>query len=518
MIEKKFNFKDIFVFDLANNHQGSVSHAMKIIDYCHDLMKRYSLRAAIKFQFRDLPNFIHSNDREKSDNKHVSRFLSTKLDWKAYSKLKEYCHNKDLITICTPFDEKSVEKIIEMNFDIIKIASCSSKDWPLIEEIAKTNKPIIASTGGLLISEVDDLVSFFVHRKKDFALMHCVAIYPTPDNVCNLYNIKDFIERYPNVPIGWSTHENPKDNIHVIIAKSLGASLFERHIGLRTNDIELNAYSSDKEDLENWIKNYLRTNIILGNKERTPATKIEQESLESLERGVYVRENIKPGDHLHEKNIYFSFPIKKNQLSSGKWKSTIKSLKSLKKNEPYFEKDLDFPKASPDVPIKKAIHKVKAMLSYAKISLPHEFTTEYSHHYGIKNFFQVGVTMITIINREYAKKILVQLPNQYHPSHFHKKKEETFIVLWGELISNLDDKEYKLYAGDKLTVLPGIWHNFKTEKGCIFEEISTTAYKNDSVYRDNRINKLTSSQRKTVVDHWGTYQIDDQIISMDFDI
>ena len=126
--------------------------------------------------------------------------------------------------------------------------------------------------------------------------------------------------------------------------------------------------------------------------------------------------------------------------------------------------------------------------------------------------------MITIINREYAKKILVQLPNQYHPSHFHKKKEETFIVLWGELISNLDDKEYKLYAGDKLTVLPGIWHNFKTEKGCIFEEISTTAYKNDSVYRDNRINKLTSSQRKTVVDHWGTYQIDDQIISMDFEI
>ena len=53
MIEKKFNFKDIFVLDLANNHQGSVSHAKKIIDYCHDLMEKYSFMAKI---FED--NFI----------------------------------------------------------------------------------------------------------------------------------------------------------------------------------------------------------------------------------------------------------------------------------------------------------------------------------------------------------------------------------------------------------------------------------------------------------------------------
>ncbi len=123
MIEKKFNFKDIFVLDLANNHQGSIPHAMKIIDYSHELMEKYNIRVAVKFQFRDLSNFVYLNDRQKSENKHVNRFLSTKLDWESYSDLKEYCHNKNLITICTPFDEKSVEKIIEMNFDVIKIAS-----------------------------------------------------------------------------------------------------------------------------------------------------------------------------------------------------------------------------------------------------------------------------------------------------------------------------------------------------------------------------------------------------------
>ena len=76
------------------------------------------------------------------------------------------------------FDEESVDIIKEMNFDIIKVASCSAKDWPLIEKIADTNLPIIFSTGGLDINNIDDLVSFFTH-KFDFAIMHCVC-YPIP--------------------------------------------------------------------------------------------------------------------------------------------------------------------------------------------------------------------------------------------------------------------------------------------------------------------------------------------------
>ena len=152
------------------------------------------------------------------------------------------------------------------------------------------------------------------------------------------------------------------------------------------------------------------------------------------------------------------------------------------------------------------------MLAHAKVPLSHEFTTEYSHHYGITKFREVGVVLISVVNREYAKKILVQLPGQKHPMHYHKLKEETFIVLSGELISNLDGAEKLLKPGDSLTVPPGVWHKFRTETGCVFEEISTTAYSNDSVYRDPSINELTSGQRKTVVDHWGRFQIKEQLI------
>ena len=88
--------------------------------------------------------------------------------------------NSGLLSCCTPFDEESVDIIREMDFDLVKIASCSAKDWPLIEKAVKINKPIVCSTGGLKIDEIDDLVSFFDHKGCDFSLMHCVSIYPTP--------------------------------------------------------------------------------------------------------------------------------------------------------------------------------------------------------------------------------------------------------------------------------------------------------------------------------------------------
>jgi N-acetylneuraminate synthase len=161
--------------------------------------------------------------------------------------------------------------------------------------------------------------------------------------------------------------------------------------------------------------------------------------------------------------------------------------------------------------IKSAIHEVKALLAYARVPLTHEFTTEYSHHKGIANFREVGAVLINVINRAYAKKVLVQLPGQSHPLHYHKLKEETFLVLWGELISELDGRERVLKPGDTLMIPPGVWHQFSTKTGCVFEEISTTAFANDSVYRDPVINNLTSIQRKTIVDHWGRFQLTEQL-------
>ena len=92
--------------------------------------------------------------------------------------------------------------------------------------------------------------------------------------------------------------------------------------------------------------------------------------------------------------------------------------------------------------------------------------------------------IINVLNRAYCKKLLVVLPGQHHPGHFHKEKEETFHVLWGELDLYLDGKLVHLGPGDMQLIERGQLHEFRSEGGCIVEEISTTHVPKDSHYKD----------------------------------
>jgi sialic acid synthase SpsE/quercetin dioxygenase-like cupin family protein len=514
-LPQRFDFADLFVLDLANNHQGSVPHGRAIIDHCAELSARHGVRAAVKFQFRDLPEFVHADERAQPTNKHVPRFLSTLLPWEGFAQLLDAIRGHGLLSICTPFDESSVDRIVSMGFDLIKIASASATDWPLLERIAASGLPIIASTGGLTRSGSDDLVSFLQHRGCDFALMHCVSIYPAPDETCQLSNIGEFKVRYPGLTIGWSTHEDPADTVPVGIAYAQGARMFERHVGLPAADVTLNAYSSDPEQLEAWFAAWHKTRALLGD----PTTRVvldeERRAIDELRRGVFARRDLEAGHLLTDDDVYFAFPLRDGQFPSGRWGRGLQLEAAVAADAPLPETSVTVPDRTHDLILKDAVHDVKAMLAHAHVPLSVDFQTEYSHHYGIEHFRRVGTVLMTIINRAYAKKILVQLPGQRHPAHFHKLKEESFHVLYGELDVVLDGRERRLLPGDVVTVLPGVWHEFASETGCVFEELSTTALTDDSYYRDPEIVKRTSAQRKTVVDHWGRFQITEQLLRAD---
>jgi len=144
-----FDFNDLFVFDMANNHQGSVEHGRRIVREVAAVARANGVRAALKFQFRELDTFLHPAHLASSPNKHVARFLSTRLRDEEFETLTEDVRQSGLVTMCTPFDEPSVNRIVEIDFDLVKVASSSATDWPLLERIADCNKPVVFSTGGL---------------------------------------------------------------------------------------------------------------------------------------------------------------------------------------------------------------------------------------------------------------------------------------------------------------------------------------------------------------------------------
>lgn len=505
-MERRFDFRDLIIFDLANNHQGSLAHGLAIIRAVGEVARKHRVRGVMKFQFRQLDSFVHPAHRKESDNKHIPRFLSTRLSHDDYRRLLDAVRKEGLLAACTPFDEESVGVITDMGFDILKLASCSARDWSLIEAMADANMPVIFSTGGVDISDIDDLVSFFDHRGVDYAIMHCVSIYPIPDHACQLNQIDALIKRYRGRTIGWSTHEDPDDTAPVQIAVAKGARMFERHVGLATDAIKLNAYSSTPEQLDRWLEAREKAIALCGDAVRPVASDAEREAIEGLKRGVFAAKPIRKGTTIRREQVYFAMPYQAGQLSSGNWKDGIVAKTDIKPDQPVAADAVSMPPIADIQYIKGALHDVKALLNEARVPLNSSFEVEYSHHYGMARFREVGAVLINCINRSYCKKIVVQLPGQKHPTHFHKRKEETFQVLYGELKIEIDGHEKILRPGDTCLIQPGVWHSFTTDTGCIFEEVSTTHFTNDSFYRDKQINKMEKSQRKTVVDHWGRFQ------------
>jgi len=511
---KQFDFSNLFVLDLANNHQGSVQHGLKIIQECSKVARKYNVRVAMKFQFRQYETFIHPDHFEGSDNIHIPRFLDTQLSRKEWQTLFDEVKSEGMLTMCTPFDNDSVPVISEMGFDIIKVASCSAKDWPLLEEISRASIPVIASTGGLKINDIDKIVSFFAHRGNELALMHCVSIYPIPTKDFHLNHIDTLKNRYRNITIGWSTHEDQNEIAPIQIAVAKGAKMFERHVGYETKDIKLNLYSSTPKQLEEWFKAFHYAEALCGvvtEKLDRPITKIEQKSLEGLQRGVFARKNLKKDTVLNIEDVYFAMPFVEGQISSESWADdSIQINKSFEINEPIFPENITLNEKKSMQVLKESIHEVKAMFNMASITLNSDFGIEFSHHYGAEKFREVGALIVDCINREYCKKLVVVLPGQKHPSHYHKRKEETFQVLSGIFESIIDGRHRVLYPGDTALVQPGVWHEFWSKDGCIIEEVSTTHYNDDSVYNDKKINDLKRSERKTVVKNWGRFEIEEK--------
>jgi N-acetylneuraminate synthase len=148
----------------------------------------------------------------------------------------------------------------------------------------------------------------------------------------------------------------------------------------------------------------------------------------------------------------------------------------------------------------KHVEAVRHLLRTSGVSVPGKADLELSHHYGLERFGEFGLTMLTVVNRAYCKKILVLLPGQAHPEQHHRQIVETFVVLHGSMTVSLDGVEQEAKAGDVITVERGVKHAMSSAGGCVFEEISSTHYTDDSYYTDPAIAANTS--RKTHLTHW----------------
>jgi sialic acid synthase SpsE/mannose-6-phosphate isomerase-like protein (cupin superfamily) len=493
----------LVILEFANNHMGDDELYREMVDDYAAVARDYPyFKFAIKLQYRDLDTFIHP-DYKGGDHSGVQRFESTKVTVDEWSSRIDYAISKGFLVGCTPFDEVSVDEVLnDKRLAFLKIGSCSFNDWPFLEKIRKElssrgqKTTVIASTGGMSLDTVDKVVSFLTKSSTiELALMHCVAEYPSKIENQNLSWVNVLSHRY-QTPVGFSTHEDGEEESSGAYAFCLGASIFEKHV-VSSSAKTVNAYSANPDQIRKWLDRIVEASKYVGEpKARVMNLEIENKYLNGFRRGVFARNKLDKGVLSYD-DIYLAFPRVDGQL-------TANDLSNYINYDVQDSIDTDKPISFTTVESIDARSKideirdfVSGILREAKIEVHSGTSIEVSHHYGLERYDEVGLSMITLVNLEYCKKIMIMKAGQYHPEQYHKVKRETFILLYGEIELSLDGASRRLKPGDIVTVDPGVVHSFTAIVDSVIEEISSTHASGDSYYVDDTIS--SNANRKSFV-------------------
>lgn len=207
----------------------------------------------------------------------------------------------------TPYSIDEAEYLIDVcNVPFIKVASMDLNNVEFLEYLATKKIPIILSTGMSTIEEISISVNCIEKKGGKFALLHCVALYPTQPHEVNLRNILYLKEKFPNVPIGFSDHT---EGIEVSVgAISVGASIIEKHFTLDKSRIGMdNQMAIGKEELQNLVNSCRNVYNALGILERIVGPKELVQRLK-LRRSVVSTRELEPNSIVVRQDLTLKRP------------------------------------------------------------------------------------------------------------------------------------------------------------------------------------------------------------------
>lgn len=256
-----------FIAEIGINHNGDIQIAKKLIDAAFACSWD-----CVKFQKREPDICVPAE--QKSRIVETPWGALTYLEYKKkiefgkaeYDLIDQYCRLKPIPWTASVWDSVSLEFISKYDVPFIKIPSAHMTNYELVEQAAKTNIPLVVSTGMSTLEEVDKCVEILRKYTSNFALLHTNSAYPAPDDELNLHVINTFMERY-NCTIGYSGHEYGLEAS--VMAVVFGAKIIERHITLDHNLWGTDQKSSiEIEGMQKLIRRAKSSKVFLGSNEK----------------------------------------------------------------------------------------------------------------------------------------------------------------------------------------------------------------------------------------------------------
>jgi len=298
--------KTFIIAEAGVNHNGRLDLAKKLIDVAveagADVVKFQTFKTEeVISEIAPMAEYQKKNvGKEKSQIEIVKEF---ELSFEDFKELKNYCDNKGIMFLSTPFDIESARFLKDLGLEIFKIPSGEITNYLLLREIGSYRKKVILSTGMADLGEIEDAIDVLVDSgttRENITLLHCTTEYPAPMEEVNLKAILTLKEAF-KLPVGYSDHT---PGIEVpIAAVALGAVVIEKHFTLDKNlpgpDHKASLEPHELKQMVSAIRNVEKA---LGNGIKKPS-KSELKNRDIARKSIVAKIRIKKGEIFTEENL-----------------------------------------------------------------------------------------------------------------------------------------------------------------------------------------------------------------------
>jgi sialic acid synthase len=296
------------IAEIGNNHQGDLEQAKQLITAASECgadavkLQKRSNRSLYTREFFDQPY-----DNEFSFGRTYGEHREAlELGRDQYAELQAHSRDVGITFFATAFDFESADLLADLDVPAFKIASGDIRNTPLLRHVAAFGKPMILSTGGAEMADVERAVDAVLPLNEALCLLQCTAAYPADTDDLNLNAITTLRERFPGLVIGLSDHQNGISM--ALVAYMLGARVIEKHFTLnhaaKGTD---HAFSLMPEGMRKLVRDLRRVPGALGDGVKR-ALPIEDKPIQKMGKKLVAARDLEQGRTVEADDIAIKSP------------------------------------------------------------------------------------------------------------------------------------------------------------------------------------------------------------------
>ena len=300
--------KCFIIAEAGVNHNGDIKKAKKLIEKASEIgadAVKFQQANADKTVIKNTPLVKYQKNQKNLDSQYkmIKKYEFTEGQW---LEIADYAKDFNIIFFSKPSYEESVDTLLKMNVPLMKIGSGEITYLTLLKRVARTDLPIIMSTGMSTLGEIEEAINtIYKQKNKKIILLQCTSNYPTDYKNVNLKAMLTLKKAF-NLPVGFSDHT--LGITAPIAAVALGACVIEKHFTL---DKKLSGpdhkASLEPKDFKKMIEKIRITEDCLGSSIKKPL-KSEKEIRKLSRKSITANIDIKKGEKIKKEMLAYKRP------------------------------------------------------------------------------------------------------------------------------------------------------------------------------------------------------------------